>query len=387
MVLIFLFADISVGVSGQLVNSDDSEIITELENIPAILIEGLPPLLCDYNGESRPCDTPLRLPDRGEKAAAEDYGWWLEYSPDRDNNGMDDRLQRIISGEKESVSTTAIIGEDGRKTVAIFVNYAWAPTSDDISSLKEVLKRHGWKEPSGLEGDAWFSQLTSVDTMIVDHVPVSALFEIWGLEGVVVVEMQDVYKPFLDVSVPATKTRASDIYPQAAHGEGGTYGSGVVVAVLDTGVDNEHTSLNDFDDLNDEPNENALSYDDHKWVAGYDATSFNANPDGSDDPNDGSESGHGTHAAGTAIGTGGQQGVHVGVAPGSYLVDIKVLTDTGGTNNQASSLGIQWMINNVDTDWDHNTSGGRGIQVASMSFGSFNAIDSDDPGDDGTSTN
>ena len=45
------------------------------------------------------------------------------------------------------------------------------------------------------------------------------------------------------------------------------------------------------------------------------------------------------------------------------------------------------MINNVDTDWDHNTSGGRGIQVASMSFGSFNAIDSDDPGDDGTSTN
>ena len=132
----------------------------------------------DYNGETHPCDTPLRLPDRGEKPAAEDYGWWLEYSPDRDNNGMDDRLQRIISGEKESVSTTAIIGEDGRKTVAIFVNYAWAPTSDDISSLKEVLKRHGWKEPSGLEGDAWFTQLTSVDTMIVDHVPVSALFEI-----------------------------------------------------------------------------------------------------------------------------------------------------------------------------------------------------------------
>ena len=34
------------------------------------------------------------------------------------------------------------------------------------------------------------------------------------------------------------------------------------------------------------------------------ATAFNSNVDGSDDPNDGSESGHGTHAAGTAIGTG-----------------------------------------------------------------------------------
>ncbi|HJM45101.1 MAG TPA: S8 family serine peptidase, partial [Candidatus Poseidoniaceae archaeon] len=371
MVLIFLFADIGVGVSGEFVNNSDSETQLEFENPPAILIEGLPPLLCDYEGNSSPCDTPSRLPERGDKLAAEDYGWWFSYSPDRDNNGMDDRLQRIISGQKESVSTTAIIGEDGRKTVAIFVNYAWAPTSDDVSLLKETLIRHGWKEPTGVEGDAWFTQLTSVDTIIIDHVSVSALFDIWSLEGVVVVEMQDVFKPFLDVSVPATKTRSSDYYPESAHGSG-SYGSGVVVAVLDTGVDNEHRSLNDFDDVNDEPDEDATSYDDHKWVGGYDATALVPNPNGSDDPNDGAESGHGTHVAGTAIGTGGNT-PNVGVAPGSYLVDIKVLTDTGGTNNQASATGIQWMINNVDTDWGYNGSS-RGIQVASMSFGSINAL-------------
>ena len=51
----------------------------------------------------------------------------------------------------------------------------------------------------------------------------------------------------------------------------------------------------------------------------------------------------------------------MGTAPGAYLVDIKVLTDAGGTNSQYSISGIQWMINNADTDWGHNSSG-RGIQ-------------------------
>ena len=44
--------------------------------------------------------------------------------------------------------------------------------------------------------------------------------------------------------------KTSDVYLESGHGAG-YYGSGIVVAVLDTGVDNEHTSLNDFDDIND----------------------------------------------------------------------------------------------------------------------------------------
>ena len=57
---------------------------------------------------------------------------------------------------------------------------------------------------------------------------------------------------------------------------------------------------------------------------------------------------------------------------GAYLVDIKVLTDAGGTNSQYSISGIQWMINNADTDWGHNSSS-RGIQIGSMSFGSVSS--------------
>ena len=221
--------------------------------------------------------------------------------------------------------------------------------------------------------------LNSVD-IIVDRVSVSALFDMWSLEGVVVVEMQDVYKPFLDVSAAAVKVRSSDVYLESPWCW--LLWLWDCSLILDTGVDNEHTSLNDFDDVNDDPDGDATSYDDQKWVAGYDGTSFSSTVDGTEDPNDGD--GHGTHVAGTAIGTGGDTN-NVGVA-GSYLVDIKVLTDTGGTNNQASANGIQWMINNVNTDWGNNDSS-VGIQVASMSFGSFNALDTNDPGDDGNSTN
>ncbi|DAC54955.1 MAG TPA: S8 family serine peptidase, partial [Candidatus Poseidoniaceae archaeon] len=93
---------------------------------------------------------------------------------------------------------------------------------------------------------------------------------------------------------------------------------------------------------------------------------------------------HGTHVAGSALGTGDSSRVHVGTAPGAYLVDIKVLTDAGGTNSQYSVNGIQWMINNADTDWGHNSSS-RGIQIGSMSFGSVSSpLNPGDEGDNGT---
>ena len=61
-----------------------------------------------------------------------------------------------------------------------------------------------------------------------------------------------------------------------------------------------------------------------------------------------------------------------------------MLTDAGGTNSQYSINGIQWMINNADTDWGHNSSS-RGIQIGSMSFGSVSSpLNPGDEGDNGT---
>ena len=313
-----------------------------------------------------------RMPFRGERHATEEYGWWFAYGPDSNFDGMDDRLEQVIAG-LESQSPTAIIGADGRKTVAIVVDYAWHPGQEEVDELVALLQSHGWDS----EG-SWFQVMDSIDSIVVDHVPVSALLEIHAIESVVVVEMQNVMYPTLESANPATRIQPSDVYSGTVY-DRGYDGEGVVIAVLDSGVDNEHRSLNDFDDENDEPDLDPNSYDDQKWVAGYDATSQASNPDGSQDPDDGQ--GHGTHVAGIALGTGDSSRVHIGAAPGAFLVDIKVLTDSGGTNSQNSLNGIQWMINNVDTDWGN---GAKGIQIGQMSFGSIGNPINQDNGDNGT---
>ena len=313
-----------------------------------------------------------RTPFRGDKHATEDYGWWFAYGPDSNFDGMDDRLEQIIAGE-ESQSTTAIIGADGRTTVAIVVDYAWHPGQEEIDDLVAILRSHGWDADG-----SWFQVMDSIDSIVVDHVPVSALLEIHAIESVVVVEMQNVMYPTLESANPASRIQPSDVYAGTVY-DRGYDGEGIVIAVLDSGVDNEHRSLNDFDDQNDEPDLDPNSYDDQKWVAGFDATSQASNPDGSQDPDDGK--GHGTHVAGIALGTGDSSRVHIGAAPGAFLVDIKVLTDSGGTNSQNSLNGIQWMINNKDTDWGN---GARGIDIGQMSFGSIGNPINQDNGDNGT---
>ena len=338
-----------------------------------IIIDGLPPLEC---GDAL-CEVSQRLLSRGDNPASEDYGWWHSYGPDLDYNGMDDRLQRVISG-MESDSPTSILGEDGKQTVAIVVDYAWHPTEEEISTLQEILYSYGW---IGEENGAWFQTFESIDSIAVDKVPVSALIEIWSLPEVVVIEMQNVLAPSNDIATKAGRVMPSEVYSADAYSQGYT-GEGVVIAVLDTGVDNEHRALNDFDDQDDAPDLDPTSYDDNKWVAGYDATSSASNPDGSQDPDDGQ--GHGTHVAASALGTGGSSRQHIGGAPGAHLVDIKVLTDAGGTNSQYSLNGIQWMINNANTDWGGNGSV-RGIQIGSMSFGSLSSpLNPGDRGDNGS---
>ena len=315
-----------------------------------------------------------RLPFRGDKYSTEEYGWWFSYGPDVDSDGLDDRLERVMSGQ-ESVSTTAILDSNGDKTVALIIDFAWHPGQDEIDMVKQILQRYGWESD-----DAWFQVLDSLDAIVVDHVPIDALMEIHSLEAVVVIEMQNVMIPTMANANPATRIRPSEVYSGTVY-DRGYDGTGIVIAVLDSGVDNEHRSLNDFDDQNDEPDLDPNSYDDQKWVAGFDATSQAANRDGSQDPDDGQ--GHGTHVAGIALGTGDSTEIHMGAAPGAFLVDIKVLTDSGGTNSQNSLNGIQWMITNKDKNWGN---GANGIQIGQMSFGSIGSpLDPNDSGDNGTS--
>ena len=289
-----------------------------------------------------------------------EFGWWHGFWSDSDSNGFDDRLQLIVAGERESVSMTSIMGDDGRATVAIIVHYAWHPGNSDIYSLREVIEQHGWEE----EG-SWFMIMDHLDAIVLDHVPVSSLIEIWSLEGVVLVEEQNVIIPYLDKATKGSKVRSSGIYDEALRGLG-YHGSGKVIAILDTGVDNEHFSLDDFSDNNKDNTKDPDDLEDPKWVGGCDSTGVGQSGCNDEDPDDGD--GHGTHVAGIALGTGGSSRENQGYSPGSYLVDVKVMEDYGGGNSQSILAGLQWVINNRDTDWGNNASS-NGIHVVSMSFG------------------
>ena len=208
--LIFLLAGASSATSSwSPIQETSDDKISNLTHSDPIMVDGLPPLMC---GEEL-CERPLRLDLRGDMPASEQDGWWLSYGPDLDWNGMDDRLQRVIAGH-DSISPTAIIGEDGKKTVAVVVDYAWHPTDREVTELQQVLFEHNWV---GEDNGAWFDRPESIDSIVVDKVPVSALMDIYHLRGVVVIEMQNVMVPSNDIAGKATRAMPSDVYSETAY--------------------------------------------------------------------------------------------------------------------------------------------------------------------------
>ncbi len=118
----------------------------------------------------------------------------------------------------------------------------------------------------------------------------------------------------------------SRVQAQSAHNRGVT-GSGVRVAVLDTGI-STHEDLN---------------------VRG--GVSFVAGEPGYQDGN-----GHGTHVAGTIAALNNSVGV-LGVAPNAELYAVKVLGASGSGSISGIAQGLQWA-------------GDNGMHIANMSLGS-----------------
>ncbi|WP_314622976.1 S8 family peptidase, partial [Streptomyces stackebrandtii] len=113
--------------------------------------------------------------------------------------------------------------------------------------------------------------------------------------------------------------------------ESGYDGTGVKIAVLDTGVDKTH------DDLRTQ-------------VVGE--KNFSASPDAVD------RVGHGTHVASIAVGTGAKSGgTYKGVAPGAKVISGKVLDDDGYGDDSAVIAGMEWAA-------------AEGADVVNLSLGS-----------------
>jgi len=119
----------------------------------------------------------------------------------------------------------------------------------------------------------------------------------------------------------------------------GNKGTGVTVAIIDSGIDYTHPDLND------------------NYVGGRDFVQ------GDDDPMD--VYGHGTHVAGTACAEDNDNGIDdatgkfgvVGVAPQCALYSLRVLNDDGGGYWSDIIAAMQWAVDNS-------------MQVANLSLGS-----------------
>ncbi|MFH9956142.1 S8 family peptidase [Streptomyces roseolus] len=113
--------------------------------------------------------------------------------------------------------------------------------------------------------------------------------------------------------------------------ESGFDGTGVRIAVLDTGVDKTHEDL-------------------RTRVVGE--KNFSASPDAAD------RVGHGTHVASIAAGTGARSdGRFKGVAPGAEVISGKVLDDEGYGDDSAVLAGMEWAV-------------AEGADVVNLSLGS-----------------
>ncbi|MDT0141410.1 S8 family serine peptidase [Microbacterium sp. PRC9] len=132
-----------------------------------------------------------------------------------------------------------------------------------------------------------------------------------------------IQRVWLDGRASASLDRSVPQIGAPAAWDAGYRGTGVTVAVLDTGVDAEHPDLTgQLDEIVD----------------------FTGSESGTAD-----RVGHGTHVAATIAGTGaGAGGTRPGVAPEADLIIGKVLDDSGSGYDSWIIAGMEWAAENAD---------------------------------------
>ena len=276
--------------------------------------------------------------------AGVETAWWEISSYDLNRNEIHDSIE----------SSTGLVG--------MGVSYDIEVTEVQLQELANL-------------GIVVVDTLESINSVLIGLQEVNLAESITNLSNVVMVHQYGAVKFYGDIQTPNVKARNSSIYPDAAWNFGVT-GKGVNIAMVDTGVDNEHPGLVG------------------KFVAGYDAVCYlHTDPtcvaaglgaretDGSFDPDDGNQ--HGTACIGMSSATGieadGSQSEFYGSAPGSSLVDVRIGTDAGAGPfenyvleqefYESAMNGIQWIIDNKDTAWAGVDESLHGIDIISLSWG------------------
>ena len=283
-----------------------------------------------------------RVPPQAEIWWDPQTEWWEVSSLDMDRNGIHDSIQYASSPVNIGISYSRDVSEEDRKAL----------------------------ESMGFDIHL---ELPIVDAILIGDVDPSIAWELSQLDGVAMVERYGSVVFHGDVQTPAVKASNSSEYPLGAW-DLGLSGNGINIAMVDTGVDNEHPGLSG------------------KFVAGYDAVCYlHSDPqcvlaggraeDGSFDPDDGNQ--HGTACMGMASATGmeadGTQSNFYGSAPNAGLVDVRIGTDVGAGPfenylleqefYESAMNGLQWIVDHRDDEWPNVEEQSYGIDIISLSWG------------------
>ena len=253
-------------------------------------------------------------------------GWWESTTMDLNGDYIHDAIW--IAAQNNHYEYL-----DENNKISVIVDFDHTPTSTDQSMLEKNL---------GFETQFRYWLIDAIAGKIeLDRIP-----DLVSLPGVVFVELDARLGIQMEEVVPA---HGVDLVWQ----DTGYTGDGITMAIIDTGIDGNHTALDDLDDDN--------TTNDPKIIAFYDAINHPEATNGTEIfPYD--DNGHGTHCAGITAGTGAPNYQHVGVAPRANLVGVKVLDGGGSGSFAAVMAGMEWT---VEKRHEFN------IRAASMSLGAL----------------
>ena len=315
-----------------------------------------------------------------------------------------------------AVAQTAAVGQEHREKLSITTQMFLDEMAGDISFAENADLRSGsqgmlpepvrrYAAPEVIDGKAYIPSFVWVDGeddialleregVIVEErfdagllttlIPIDRIEEIAGIPGVKRIEVSSVMQPATDEA--RKNTRVGDVlgYTEAAVAANlpkGYDGSGVIVGVIDRGIDMDHIAFQDKD--GNTRIKRAYVYNGSKAIYYYGEGPL---------PQDNvTNTDHGTHTSSIAAGSSvivddtlvtvtddHANATYGGMAPGAelYLCGLNGMTDTRVANafkricNYADSVGKPVVVSNSYGDYVYNRDGGGSLgQIVSQYFG------------------
>ena len=278
-------------------------------------------------------------------------------SPESVSGKLDARLGRLLAEQEGRTQTTTWQGDDRS-------NYAYdaarrrnersAPLHTDADGREYVnalVKTDGSRD--GLEHLGVIVQGT-VGTVVVAAIPLDSLGPLTSLPNVEFVEAERQLEPRIDVSVRETGALT---YREAT----GADGSGVIIGIIDSGVDFRHSDFIGPDgatrivllcDQTIRPrdgNDGCPGGGGQRGGTLWSGAQINAALDGAGVVSQVDESGHGSHVLGIAA---GDDGTFTDMAPGADLIVVKtsftntdIVNAIGFIDRKAAEMGLPYVIN------------------------------------------